>query len=802
MIPRTCDFLKIFPSPLVVAVLLCGLLLPLAPAGGQESGVPAGEDGDATAAAAGEPFGEEIMVTARRREENVQTIPISITTFDGTALEERSMADLAAIGDFTPNLDFSTTGGFGTQTSEATVMIRGIGQIDTAIYSDPAVGIYVDGVFLARAQGGVLDLLDLERVEVLRGPQGTLFGKNTTGGALSLVTRKPSNDFSALLQGTLGEFERRDVRASVSGALSDKVSASLAFLATNRDGFTRSLASGERFFDDDRQSARLALRFAPSDSLTVDWSADGMRERETGGDQILLSLTATDLLLFYNNAQVLAGRQPVTEELWVTGSLYESFSTSPSYNDGDVFGTALTVNWLASTSLNLHSITAYRGFEFDTGGDLDGTPLAVAEVSGPIKNDQFSQEIHLSGAAAEDRLTWLVGGLYFREKPRSVVSIDIMTDLFPALEAAPGPIVSPPGVPPFLCNPGPPPPGLPCFGGAGNPLNLAFFNGFAGLQTHQLETESWALFTEGTYDVSPKLSATFGLRYSLDEKTFQYTNVNAFGIVDSDLFNEDEWDALTPRVSLAYQARQDLLVYFTASRGYKSGGFNGRPQQRQQLDPFDPEIVMSYEVGLKSDWLDRRLRLNGAVFFSDYDDIQFAASFDVGGTPVFITQNAGRAEITGFELELSSRPAQGLDLSANVGYTHTELVELDPRVPPGLREGGTLPKAPEWTANAAVQHTFQLGDSAVLIPRLDYVYRGKVFNNIANTEEIAQDAYDLLNVRLLYGPASGSWDIAAFVTNLTDEEFLDHGLITGSFGFNIGIPGRPREWGLTAQYRF
>ncbi len=784
-----------------VLLLLALLLTPSLPAVAQGSAeseeTPAADSGEP-----GESFVEEILVTARRRAESLQNTPISITAFSESALTERSMSDLSDLGDFAPNIDFAHTGGFGDQASEAAITIRGIGQLDTALFADPAVGLYVDGVFLARAQGGVLDLLDLERVEILRGPQGTLFGKNTTGGAIQLITRKPGNAFAGRLSGTIGELDRRDARASVAGPLSDQLSASLALMSTQRDGFSRSLVTGQEFNDDNREAARLSLNYRPSSNVTIDWNTDVTREREAGSNQILLSLVTTPLLDFYNRSQIAGGRQPVTEAL-LTGSLFESRAGFPSHYDGDTYGSSLTVNWTAGRSLGVQSITAWRGFEFDTAGDGDALPNIVAQRLVQQRHDQFSQELQVSGLTADDRLTWVVGGLYFREHPREQSDASVMTDIFPALEAAPGPIVSPPGVPAFLCDPGPPPPGVPCFGGAGNPLNLGFINGFSGNQFIDLETISWALFAEGTYNINDRLSATLGARFSRDEKTFDYTNVNAFGIVDSDLFNEGDWDALTPRFSLAYQAKPDVLLYFSASRGYKSGGFNGRPQQRQVLDPFDPETVMAYEIGIKSDLLNRRLRLNGSAFFSDYEDIQFGASLDVGGQPVFVTQNAGSGEITGFELELTAFPAVGLEVTAAAGYTDTELVELDPRVPAGLQEGGTLPKTPEWTFNAAVQYSFRLGDNnGAIIARGDYSYRSDFFNDISNSPGIAQDAYDLVNARLLYTPPSGRWDVALFGTNLTDEEYLENGFNAQAFGFNIGLAGRPREWGLTAEFRF
>ena len=744
-------------------------------------------------------FEESIYVTARKREENVQKIPISVTVFDESAIEERSLKDLSDIADFTPNLDFSLTGGFSDQTHEATVYIRGVGQIDTAVFSDPAVGIYVDGVYLARSQGAVLDLFDVERVEVLRGPQGTLFGKNSTGGALSLITQKPAASRQGRIEATVGEFDRIDGRLSLDLPLGEKVLSKLSLMSTNRDGFSRSLATGQRYHDDSRDAARLALRFLPSDSLSVDFSAENVEQRDAGGNQILLSLVPTPLGEFYNNALATAGF-PLYDERWVTPDLRDSYANGAPFIDGEVFGTSLRWAWTTG-DLTLTSITAFRAIEYTSFGEADGSPLIVAERDVRQDQEQWSQEFQLTGTAAGDRLTWVAGGIYFEERPEDSSNTIIFGDLFAALELAPRPIFAPPGVPDFLCSPGPPPPGVPCFGGAGNPLNFAFFQGTDGVaQDIDLETVSYAVFGEGTYALSDRTSATLGLRYTRDDKEFAYSSVQP-ALPPSNLFNADEWDAWTPRFSLSFQAKDDLLLYLSASRGFKSGGFNGRPQQRPVLDPFDPETVWTYELGFKSGNYGRGLTLNGTAFYSDYEDIQFAASLDVGGVPVFVTQNAGSAEILGFELEAQVQPVTGLTLAGAVGYNDNEFTELDPGVPAGLDQSGVLPKSPEWTVNLSLQYAFGAGVLGDVVARADWAYRDDVFNDVQNTPALIQEAYDLLNARVLIAP-SERWELSLFGTNLTDETYIETGFFTGAFGPNVAIPARPREWGASIQFSF
>ena len=753
----------------------------------------------------GEPlraFEEEVEVTARRRKENIQEIPLSITAFDDQALKERSIRDLSDLSELTANMDFSITGGFGDQTSDAVVVIRGVGQIDTALFSDSGVGIYVDGVYVSRAQGGVLDLLEVDRVEVLRGPQGTLYGKNTNGGAIQVITKKPGSQSKTRIGLTTGRFNRMDGRLSADLPVSSSLSSSIALMSTNRDGWSRSVLTGQDFYDDNRDLGRFALGWRPSNSFSAHFTGDYTRERESGGSQLLIAARETSLLTFYNQVLTDQGLTPYTQELWGSVDFSRSFSPLIGFMDRDTWGTHLDLQW-SFGDLSLNSISAYRAFEIESLSDGDGSPNLVADRALEQEHYQLSQELQLSGSNPDSGHHWVIGLLYFSERPQEVNRQRLLADLFPALEAAPGPIYAPPGASNFLCNPGPPPPMFPCFGGSGNLSNFAFFSG-PGAQEHiDLKTDSWAIFGEGTLALSDRLSLTLGARWTEDDKEFEYLAFSGLGVQTSDLFNQDSWSDWSGRASLSFQARPNLNLFSTLSRGFKSGGFNGRPQQRQALDPFDPETVLSWELGIKSDWLSRRLRLNGTAFFSDYENIHFAASVEVGGMPVFITQNAGDAEIFGFELELQAYPTPTVQITASVGHLDSEIVTLDPRVPPdSVSLGNVLPKAPAWTFALGVQNSRELANRAVLISRLDYTSREKTYPDFANTEAVAQPHYGLLNARLAYAPPSNRWDVAVFGTNLTNEQYLEAGFSTGAFGLDLGIPGRPREWGIEATFNF
>ncbi len=747
---------------------------------------------------------ERIVVTARRRAEDIQKIPVSIAAFTVDALEERTMDDVSDLADFTPNMEFTTSAVLGGSSSDATVYIRGIGQISVELFSDPGVGIYVDGVYLARAQGAVFDLVDLERVEVLRGPQGTLFGKNTIGGAISLVTRKPHAGFGGEVSLGAGDLGRLEGDLHFNLPLGERSWGSVAVTSRSTDGITESLATGESYYDDNRDAGRLALRFLPSDHVSVDFSADYTRERERAVDVVLLGVNESiPILNFYNTVARTVGF-PVYDEQWVTGDLRQSYSSDANFSNGDVAGTALNFAWTGG-DLEVRSITSYRELEYDVSNDLDGSPIRFAFRPTIKDQDQVSQELQLLGVALDDRLDWVLGGLYFDESSHETAHGELLGGLFEALEAAPGPIFAPPGLPRFLCDPGPPPPGFPCLGGAGNPFNFAFAIDPESLSLSDLTATSWAIFTEGNWAANDRLTLTAGARYTSEDKDYLLVDVpTTLSPAGLTRFNEGSWDAFTPRLAAAFQARPNLFVYGSISKGFKSGGFNGvrGGGTSTLLETYDPEELWAWELGFKSDSHDNRLRFNASFFWNDYTDLQLTASLiDDAGQAAIVIENAGEAEVRGFELEVVARPSKSLELIFGVGHTNAEYTSLNEGVQ-AITLGDTIPKTPEWSAVFSPSYTYQRADGGSLTLRADYSYKSKLYNDVANNEAAAQDGFDLINARASYRVPSGNWELALWGKNLTDEQYLEHALVPEAFGPSIGIAGRPREWGAVANYRF
>ena len=734
---------------------------------------------------------ETIVVTARKREEDIQQVPISITSFDTGELVGRNVSDTLDLDQYVPNLEFRRSNG-SDNSNEASILIRGLGQNDPVMYLEPGVGLYVDGVYL-RAQGAVLDLLDLDRVEVLRGPQGTLFGRNTLGGAINVVTRRAPDTFAGRVTAGLGSYDFRDLRATAGGRLAEGLHASLSLLATERDGYSRSLVTGQRFDDADRDAGRLSLDAAPAPSLSLRFTADATRDRSAGSNNVAVAIFPdVPLVEFYNDALGAAGL-PLYDERWLSDDPRIHSSGVPSFFRGDNWGTTLHLAW-TGRDVQVQSITAYRGFDYDGNNDIDGSPIAVIERDlFSQARDQTSQEVHVSGST--ERMTWQIGAFYARELPRDQSQATAFGGLFAALEAAPGPVVAPPGVPDALCQPETAPTGMVCFGGAGNPLNTLFASSSL-LTGYDVENDNWALFTEETWHLAGSLSLTAGLRYSRESKHMDFYDIS--GNEDPVIVSGDgTWDAWTPRVSLSWQVTGDHMLYAGASRGFKSGGLNGRPQG-DHIEPFDPEHVWAYEVGLKSTWLDDRLRLNTAAFYSDYDSIQFQVGEE--GQLNFLTKNAGDGHISGFEIEAEAQPVSGLVLTAGVGHLSTRLDQIAGGVPADF-VGHRLPAAPSWSYNLGAQYARQAG-RGFMIARADWSYRSFTFSNIENTPALVQRAHGKVNARLSWTPPSDRWEIALYGTNLTGETVIENGAMVRVFGVDVATLSRPREWGATFQVRF
>jgi len=745
---------------------------------------------------------EEVIVTAQKREQALMDTPLSITALTAADIEGRHLENLGAIAEFTPNLVFDRGTGNTGGSGNVQVYIRGVGQSDYLFTFDPGVGIYVDGVYFARSVGGLLDLVDLERVEVLRGPQGTLFGKNTVGGAISVISRKPEQTFGAQVQITGGSDDRINVKGALNVPLVDEVLATrLSFAYEQQDGYVDRPLQGIETGDIDGGVFRGQLLWAPTANLELLVSGDVTRKREESIAEVLMAIDPTAPLLGLWNALVAPALGPGVQydARFLVDDPYTSLGTGPSRSDLDVYGVSGTITWQAHERLSIKSITAYRNQNAAFAADTDHSPLDYLVSETNNEQDQVSQELQVNGVAFGGRLNWIGGVFYFHEDASDASDFGLGVGLFDALESLPAPLI-----PLALGVACPAPFPAPCLGGAGNPFNIGL--DLDVLIDTEIEIDSWAVYGQGTYNLTDRLGFTAGLRYSYDKKDFSVSTFRqASGGVAAAAQASESWDDLAPRLALEYRWTEDLMSYASVARGYKSGGFNGRPSaQLAAITVFDPETVWAYEVGVKATAFDRRLRASVAGFFMDYSDLQLTSvSADPTGALVILVQNAGEAEMKGMELELAVRPLPALELQVGVGYLDAEYTELNPDVDPAITLDSALPKAPEWTLHAGGSYQWPLGGWGAILGRIDYAYQSEVFHTPNNVSVIAQDGYGLLRASLTVSPQAGNWDLSVFGTNITDEVYTVNGLSgLDTVGTAGAVHGRPAQWGATLRYRF
>jgi iron complex outermembrane receptor protein len=639
-----------------------------------------------------------------------------------------------------------------TGSSASSIFIRGIGQSDTVITTDPGVGVYIDGVYLASTTGALLDLADFSEVEILRGPQGTLFGKNTIGGAINITTRAPGDTFGGHFDVTLGNFGRWDLSGAVDIPISDTSAFRLSFLQLRDDGYSVR-ADGVELGMHHRDIGRLQWRWTPSDTLTVNWSADATRKKENQNASTLLSVNPLAPLAALQNAFV----SPF-DDRWVPSNPFFNYGTAPVADNLDSAGTSVRVVWKPG-AVTFSSITAYRNQTSYTAEDADQSPANLLYFTDYQHIEQFSHEDHLSGSAFGSTLDWLVGVIYFRESANEQQLSLQAADLIPYIG------------------------------------NITVFD------TDSIVNNTEALFADATWRFAPNWKLTAGIRGTHEEKDWQFQFQQAITFVTTIPPGErsQSWNPVTPKLDVDFQLSDSVMTYVSAANGFRSGGFNARANTVTGLQSFDPETVWTYELGMKAEALDKRLRLNTDVFYSDYKNQQLLI---IDTTPsggfVVLTENAARSRVQGVEAEITARPIRPLELSASIGY-------LDTRVQSAIAASGVVPgdnlqQSPRWTGNAAIQYTQPAADGALMY-RADYTVKSGWFNDAANTEAVRSGGYGLVNGRISYESARG-WNVALFVKNMLDKRYLQVAIDTGSFGFNEGYFGPPREYGISLGYKF
>jgi iron complex outermembrane receptor protein len=887
---------------------------------------------------------EEIVVTAEKRSENLQNVPIAITAFTAEALQSRGITDIHGLSNLTPNVNLDAGAPFSGDTSVLSASIRGIGQDDFAFNLDPGVGVYVDGVYLARTFGANQSLLDVDRIEILKGPQGTLYGRNTIGGAINIVTHTPGDEFAIQGSATAGSYDRHDLNLLVDMPISSSLLSSIALSSQTRDGYQKVIpmpATAPYQTDDQNdfpkapgnqgsssnggqnvQVMRGKLLWHAADNFDVIAAADWTHEDQSatpntvlgvftpnsatyispngpGAGAILgspnifgalyntcITTMASNLSGVFNTTNGLCG--PLAVGTWnsatgqfsgnglgfpgspalggsgavnvpvsvlnslpasykpyvhiapgasvgslifpgetpriywdfantQTGNIDTTYSPGPSFAKSDAYGGSITLDWKLAADMELKSISAWRDIVWNIGTDLDGLPESNQEVTDSQEQHQISQEFQLTGKTLSDRLNYVAGLYYFHEA-------GFVHDYVP------------------------------------------FDTGYLYIYdyTNDVDTDSYAGYFHVDYKLTEDWGLTLGGRYSDESKHFNGgqadldgfsykisgcltpgANANTFpgfagvpnGVTCQALLgfpsaaqplryfptdtDHQNWDEFTPTLGTQYHITPDIMAYASYSKGFKSGGWTTRlsdPISTPAAARFQPEYDKTYELGLKSTWLEHHLLANLAVFESKYTGIQL--NVQEGPSPVY--QNAGNATIKGVELELQSALGGGFQLNLAAGYLDAYYTSLNPCLvynagPTGvcsaaygaqITQGGgqftldsELPKTPKYKVALSPLWDLHLPNSGTLRFQADYTITAHMFNDGPNTTLLERPETHMLNAGIHYIWPNSKIEFIVGGTNLTDDRFLTTGSTNYAAGEVVGSYNAPREWYATLNLK-
>jgi iron complex outermembrane receptor protein len=772
--------------------ITASLLLPLR--------APAQAPASTPQAAEGETL-DEIMVTARRRSESLQDTPVAVTALSADELERQQIVSTTDLDKIAPNLQFHSYGTLTGNNSAAQVFIRGIGQTDATPAVDPGVGIYIDDVYMGRSVGGAMDFRDIASVQVLRGPQGTLFGRNTIGGAVLLTTNAPGEDAGNSVRLGVGDDSLYELYGAFDLPLGETWSARLSLGGRQRDGYVDRAFDGKDLGDENMYTGQLAVRWKPSDSLVFTLRGDYTKEDENGSPFVFR--TMNEAATFVGAASQAAGCPNMIDPLpppVLVGPLADprcgndaqalgNFTNGGTYDASSTLenrGLSLVAQWDVNDAFTLKSITADRRLEWTGTRDADNTPLLILHTNYDSESEQFSQE--LQAVVETDRVSGVFGLYYFDE------------DSFDRLLVP-------------LGNPG-----------------TSY-----DTQRVAMDAKAKAAFTEWSFKVTDAFSLSAGVRYTEETKGMQATMFNVAPASRAEppaptalcpfagppptqtgcLFLttnrfEREFNATTTSANAQYRFNESVMAYVSWAEGFKSGGFN----QRYNATPpgnapisFAPETAETIEIGLKLDPSDK-LRINIAAFSSDYDDIQM--TYRLGVVPLLF--NAGVASIDGGEIELDYAPTADFRIDASLGYLDASFDSITPPPPFGpvtptatATLNSRLPFTPEWQGHFGMSYSFHFGNDWRLTPRADVSYTAEQFFDAGNSVEIAQtEDITLVGASLTLASGDDKWRFMLSGVNLTDEFYPLAGTssLTTASGYAEIIYARPRSFSVSATWSF
>ena len=701
---------------------------------------------------------EDIVVTAEKRSANIQAVPLSISAVTSDELKRSALFDSQALSSTVPGLVIE-------RDVVGKAVIRGIGTENFTVGGDPGVATYVDGAYIARSSTAIFDFFDVQRVEVLRGPQGTLYGRNASGGVINVVSKAPTKELQATGNFTYGNYNQIRLEGAVSGPLSDKFRVRLAGLYNKRDGFTKNIFPGvaARGLDEldtkDLFAFRGRIDFDMTDNLKLELIGDIYRDKSNPP-----AFWYTDATLPWQGPGSVYPRDIRTvsngyETATPLAPAGVSVGRANKQNQSGITG-RLTWNGDAFT---VTSTTAWRKIDFDWINDGDGLSDYLVVYFQRDKSRQFTQDLQIA-SSGDGPFSWIAGASYFHEKGDGIYGI---------------------------------------------PLGPAF-GGFTIVYDGKNKTDAFGVFAEGTYKFG-KLSLTAGLRYSHEKKDASLA-FTAFATGPLQTGNES-FNSVTPRFVIKYDVAEDAQVYASATKGFKSGGYS---LLDNPLNSFGPEKVWAFEAGVKSQFMDRRVRFNAAAFYYDYKDQQLSQTL----TLATITSNAGSSTIWGLEAELTALLTDNFKVEGNLSYLNAKFDKFctaDSRAAtplpidtanctnlPNLK-GNKLPRSPEATANFAATYSLPVGSRWIASLRGEWQYTGKQYFSVFNRESISQKGYSLFNASLGFEQNDGRWGLRVWARNLGDKEYFSN-LFESGVAATVAIPqgfvGAPRTVGVSANVNF
>ncbi len=704
---------------------------------------------------------EEIVVTAQKRSENLQSVPISVTAVTGAALKSQNITNVQGLANSIPNVQINS---FSNSPDSAVFTIRGVGVNDADPYVGTTVSVVVDGVVVGVNTAALLSLFDIDRVEILRGPQGTLFGANTTGGVINVVTKQPTGEYGGEAQVVYGNYNRLDVNAAINFPITENLAGKVSVLHTGRDGFFRNRLDGRRLGKLDNTGLRAYLKYSAGD---YDATLIGEYNRGRNGAQTNVNFSDPSQAIY-----VAGESRPTGKPVFLRGQS----ARVPDQNDRDTYSVTLTQNLRDTGAGDFVSITNYRKYDSTLFSDDDALVGNFLDTRRLSDQYQVSQELRDS-IKLGDNVQLIVGGFGFYQKYHLFQSTHLD----------------------------------------------GFARGLGQPQTQYQKNWSLSAFSQVYVDITDSLRFQAGIRYAHEKTDAVSTTANTFTVTPGALSEftdplipgsfiratgSKSWDNVGYKVGLDYKIDPTILLYGYYARGFKSGGFTGRIAVADDIGPFSPEHLDTFEIGTKADLLDRHLRINIAGFYNLYKDMQITQNitYPSGANSASIT-NAGRAKTKGFELEVTALPVEGLTLAGSLAYLDAKYSRYDTRAlgPGGVLvpisfAGNRLMNAPKWNAAASVNYKVPVGPGNAAF-FAQYTYTSPKFTNFTDLPQEKVGNINLVNGNVSWSPESDRWSVGVYGRNIFNKRYYGQKLYLPGV-FAIASLGNPREYGLDFKYNW